>query len=82
MLGVYIVIKQRRCPHFGAVAGIALIAKVLVMVVVFDMAGNTRHFQRIRERVLAVAVVAAERGMTAVEHEICIPGMIKARIGP
>ena len=53
-----------------------------VVVVVFEVARDTRHIHFIVERVLAVAVAAAQLRMLAVERKVRVTRMIELRVVP
>lgn len=82
VIRVSVMIKKRFRPIVGAVTAFTFVTEVTVVLVVFQMAGDTGRFQRIGERVLAVTIIAGKLRMAAVQDEIGIPGMVKARIVP
>jgi hypothetical protein len=76
------VIESDIYPLIIDVAGIAGGTEVPVVIVVFEVTGNAGDIQRVGERVVAVAGIAGELSMAAVERETRVPPMIEAGIGP
>lgn len=76
------VIESDIYPLIIDVAGIAGGTEVSVVIVVFEVTGNAGDIQRVGERVVAVAGIAGELSMAAVERETRVPPMIEAGIGP
>ena len=66
---VDIVIKRDVFKTVRSMASVTLFAEVTVVVVIFEMAGNTRGTQAVAEWVLAVAVIASEQCMFASQVE-------------
>jgi hypothetical protein len=73
------VIESDIYPLIIDVAGIAGGTEVSVVIVVFEVTGNAGDIQRVGERVVAVAGIAGELSMAAVERETRVPPMIAIR---
>lgn len=69
-------------PLIIDVAGIAGGTEVPVVVVVLEVTGNAGDIQRVGERIVAMAGVAGELAVAAVERETRVAPMIEAGIGP
>lgn len=75
-------VKVHIGPTTAGMTGIAVLAAMSIVIIIFDVAGDTGHVEFIGKRVLAVAAVAALLGMFAVEHEVGITIVIEAGVGP
>ena len=53
-----------------------------VVVIVFEMATDTPHVHFIGKRIHAVTIITSQLGMAPEQHEVCITGVIEARVGP
>lgn len=84
IVGVLVVVKMPLVPGRGRMAGIAVRPVMPVMIVILTVAGDTGHVHGIDivERVVAVAVIAAQLGVTAIEREVGIARVIEARVLP
>jgi hypothetical protein len=63
-------------------AGIALLAEVALMVVVFEVTGYTSDLQFVGERIVAVAAIASLIGVLAIQREVRIAAVIEAGVSP
>ena len=79
---VYIVIKRNEFKSVWRMASVAVFTEVAIVVVIFNMTGNTRGSQAVTERVLAVAVIACKQSMFADQLERRVTGMVKRRVLP
>jgi len=79
---VRVVIKERFGPRIAGVAGVALIAAMTIMLVIFKMAGRAGHIHLVLKRILGVAVATGEICMFEEQLKICVARMIEARVVP
>ena len=82
MARVDIVIEMDRRPCIGGVTGLASSSEVTLVVVVFQVTGNTGDIHLVVERILAVAVTAGQLGMVAVQGESRVTRMIELGVFP
>lgn len=82
MAGVDGMIKAHLGPSGTHVAGLALLAEMPVVVVVFLMTTDAAYGELVREGVVAMTGIALLLCMLAIEHEARIPVVIEARIVP
>lgn len=69
-------------PTAAGMTGLAALAVMPVVVVVFEVAGDTGRVELVGKRILAVATVTALLGMFAINHKVGITIVIEAGIGP
>lgn len=82
VIRVPLVVEGDFSPELCRMAGLTLRAEVPVMLVLFQVARDTRRVESIRERFIRVTVTAGQLAVPAVEGESRIPGVIETRIRP
>ena len=82
MRGIPVVVKEDVCPERVAVAIATLGAKMTVVLVVVQVAGNAGRLQLISERLFGMTIIANQLGMAATESKARVPAMVETGIGP
>lgn len=82
MFGIDVVIEHDGDPFLAHMAGIACVAEVTAVIVVFQMTGYASSLHLIGERIFAVTVVAGQVGMPSLQEKIRVPVVIETGIGP
>lgn len=82
VVGVGVMVEMYIGPTATGMTGIAVLAAMPIVMVIFEVAGDTGHVEFIGKRVLAVAAVTALLGMFAIDHEVGITIMIETRVVP
>ena len=82
VIGIEVMIEVRLRPGATVVAGVALVAAVGIVLVIFEMTRYALHAHGVFEWILGVAVATGELGMSAKEVKVGIPDMIEARVMP
>lgn len=82
MTGVCIVIKSYFRPILAYMAGIALFAKVSLVIVVFKMTGYTSDLQFIGERIVTMAAITSLIGVLSIQWKVRIAAVIEAGVSP
>ncbi len=70
---VRVVVKERFCPVVAGMARLAFFAIVSVVIIIFEMAGNTGCFHFVVKWTFGMTVAASELPVFAHEIEVCIP---------
>ena len=82
VFGVDAMVEVHIGPTAAGMTGTAVLAAMPIVIVIFEVAGDTRHVEFIGKRVLAVAAVTALLGMFAIDHEVGITIVIETRVIP
>ncbi len=82
VVGVDVMVEAQIGPTAAGMTGIAGLATMPIVIVIFEVAGDTGHVEFIGKRVLAVAAVTALLGMFAIDHEVGITIVIETCVVP
>lgn len=69
-------------PGSARMAGAAIITKVTLVIVVFEVATDAGGVEFVRKRVFAVTVATNELSVSAVEYKLRVASMVEAGVGP
>lgn len=82
VIGIDVMLECDLCPISRNMTGLADVAEVCVVIVILEVAGYATGFQLIRERILAVTIIATQIVVPSVQCKLRITRMIETGVVP